>query len=609
MYDAVRRALRPPDLLVYLRASLPTLRAPHRARGRTFEQRIEDGYLERLGELYEGWVEAYDLSPIVVVDADRFDVVARARRPGRGVRPARAPRPGGAGGAVSEGRPPRPYRREVPLHRGLLLLRALGAEPAGVPDATVTGVAQHADKVEPGARVRRARRCGRRRPRVRAEAVARGAVCVVGTRAGDAGPRRALRPRRRRPLRHLGPGGGLPRPPGGVARRGRRHRHGRQDDHRHPAAPPAAGRRRGGSTRRCCRPRSCASAATAGALEGHFTTPEATEVQAHLAAARDAASASRCSRRAPTPSSLQRLAHVRYDLLVWTNLTPGAPRPPRQLRGLPRGQGGLVARAGAAILNRDDPSFARSPRPPAASRPTASIPRPTCARRRRAGAGGCASTLVARGSAARHPADGGRLQRARTRSPRWRGPPPRGRVGDRRWRLARFAGVPGRMQVVATAPFTVVVDFAHTPDALAKALAALTPGRADAGSSSSAPPASATRPSGRRSAPSRPGPPTSRSSPRRTTAARSWPTSWRGWRRRAGAGGVEGEAFHRARPPRGHRAGAAPGGTFGRRRVGRQGARTHAGARPRGAPWDEAAEARAAAAARRPGSAPRASDA
>lgn len=78
MYDAVRRALRPPDLLVYLRASLGTLRAHIAARGRAFEQRIEDDYLRRLGELYEDWVEAYDLSPVVVVDADRYDVLGRA---------------------------------------------------------------------------------------------------------------------------------------------------------------------------------------------------------------------------------------------------------------------------------------------------------------------------------------------------------------------------------------------------------------------------------------------------------------------------------------------------------------------------------------------------
>lgn len=77
MYEAIRQALRPPDLLVYLRASLPTLRRHIALRGRSFEQRIDDGYLLRLGELYEDWLEAYDLSPIVVIDADRFDVVHR----------------------------------------------------------------------------------------------------------------------------------------------------------------------------------------------------------------------------------------------------------------------------------------------------------------------------------------------------------------------------------------------------------------------------------------------------------------------------------------------------------------------------------------------------
>ncbi len=78
MYEAIRQALRPPDLLVYLRASLPTLRQHIALRGRSFEQQIDDGYLLRLGELYEDWLEAYDLSPIVVIDADRFDVVHRS---------------------------------------------------------------------------------------------------------------------------------------------------------------------------------------------------------------------------------------------------------------------------------------------------------------------------------------------------------------------------------------------------------------------------------------------------------------------------------------------------------------------------------------------------
>ena len=79
---------------------------------------------------------------------------------------------------MSGAAPVGPYRREVRLHE--VLLGALGAVPEGVPDTIVTGVAQHADKVRPGylfvARVG-AVVDGHA---FAAEAVARGAVCVVG---------------------------------------------------------------------------------------------------------------------------------------------------------------------------------------------------------------------------------------------------------------------------------------------------------------------------------------------------------------------------------------------------------------------------------------------
>ena len=75
LYEAVTAALRPPDLLIYLRASLPTLRRHIRQRGRAYEADIEDAYLERLGALYERWIEDYDLSPVVVVPADDLDFV------------------------------------------------------------------------------------------------------------------------------------------------------------------------------------------------------------------------------------------------------------------------------------------------------------------------------------------------------------------------------------------------------------------------------------------------------------------------------------------------------------------------------------------------------
>ncbi len=75
LYDAVSAALRPPDLLIYLRASLPTLKRHIAQRGRSYEADIDDRYLERLGDLYERWIEDYSLSPVVVVPADDLDFV------------------------------------------------------------------------------------------------------------------------------------------------------------------------------------------------------------------------------------------------------------------------------------------------------------------------------------------------------------------------------------------------------------------------------------------------------------------------------------------------------------------------------------------------------
>ena len=63
MYRAILHALRPPDLLIYLRASLPTLRARIARRSRSFETSIAEDYLARLNRLYDAWIDTYDLSP------------------------------------------------------------------------------------------------------------------------------------------------------------------------------------------------------------------------------------------------------------------------------------------------------------------------------------------------------------------------------------------------------------------------------------------------------------------------------------------------------------------------------------------------------------------
>lgn len=78
MYGATTQVLRPPDLLIYLRAGLPTLRRHIALRGRRYEASIEDSYLLRLNTLYERWFASYTLSPKVVLEADTLDFVHRA---------------------------------------------------------------------------------------------------------------------------------------------------------------------------------------------------------------------------------------------------------------------------------------------------------------------------------------------------------------------------------------------------------------------------------------------------------------------------------------------------------------------------------------------------
>ena len=73
MYDAIAQALRPPDLLVYLEASVPTLKRRIARRGRDYEQAIGDAYLAQLNALYSDWIEVYTLSPVVKIPADQTD--------------------------------------------------------------------------------------------------------------------------------------------------------------------------------------------------------------------------------------------------------------------------------------------------------------------------------------------------------------------------------------------------------------------------------------------------------------------------------------------------------------------------------------------------------
>jgi deoxyadenosine/deoxycytidine kinase len=76
LYMVLSKFLPPPDLVVYLRASVETLQERIAHRGRDYERQIQPDYLKRLNDLYDAWIEHFKLCPILSVPADDLDYVA-----------------------------------------------------------------------------------------------------------------------------------------------------------------------------------------------------------------------------------------------------------------------------------------------------------------------------------------------------------------------------------------------------------------------------------------------------------------------------------------------------------------------------------------------------
>jgi deoxyadenosine/deoxycytidine kinase len=76
LYQTVITILPPPDLVIYLQASIPTLQERIRQRGRDYEQDISPDYLENLNTLYDEWVESFSLCPVLTVPTDNLNFVA-----------------------------------------------------------------------------------------------------------------------------------------------------------------------------------------------------------------------------------------------------------------------------------------------------------------------------------------------------------------------------------------------------------------------------------------------------------------------------------------------------------------------------------------------------
>ncbi|MCA6363951.1 MAG: deoxynucleoside kinase [Bacteroidia bacterium] len=70
LYRLMEELIQPPDLIIYLRASVPTLVNQIQKRGREYENAIRIDYLKRLNERYEAWISQYELGKLLIVDVD-----------------------------------------------------------------------------------------------------------------------------------------------------------------------------------------------------------------------------------------------------------------------------------------------------------------------------------------------------------------------------------------------------------------------------------------------------------------------------------------------------------------------------------------------------------
>ncbi len=73
LFELMNSFIQPPDLLIYLRATVPTLVMQIQKRGRDYEEAIRLDYLKLLNERYEAWISKYDEGKLLVIDVDNID--------------------------------------------------------------------------------------------------------------------------------------------------------------------------------------------------------------------------------------------------------------------------------------------------------------------------------------------------------------------------------------------------------------------------------------------------------------------------------------------------------------------------------------------------------
>ena len=73
LFDIMTSQINPPDLLIYLKASIPTLVSHIQKRGRDYEGSISLDYLKRLNRKYNEWIQSYNIGKLLIIDGDKTD--------------------------------------------------------------------------------------------------------------------------------------------------------------------------------------------------------------------------------------------------------------------------------------------------------------------------------------------------------------------------------------------------------------------------------------------------------------------------------------------------------------------------------------------------------
>lgn len=83
LFEIMMSTIRQPDLLIYLKASIPTLVSHIQTRGRDYEGNMSLDYLKKLNQRYDQWIESYQYSPVLIVNADELDFINKPEDLGR----------------------------------------------------------------------------------------------------------------------------------------------------------------------------------------------------------------------------------------------------------------------------------------------------------------------------------------------------------------------------------------------------------------------------------------------------------------------------------------------------------------------------------------------